>query len=433
MSQTWTQSVSGTYTFPPPGGGTLSEYTITQIVVAGAGGGASILFFESAEYTDSGGNGANISASDFTNTLYTENSLQIYIGGGGTFTKTATNLLASSGSGGGSSSIVGANTGNTILVAGAGGGAGISDDGALSPGGDYEQQGGSPTVGAAGGGGGLNGTGGTGGTGTGEDGIAGSSGNGGAGGSSISNINGSLIVISGGTGNGGGNGGNGVSSFIGVNLYSLSGGGGGGYGGGGSGGADGTGFGAGGGGGGNFINSTYILTSTVQSANNAGTYFTVAGDGYVTITYTINSPPSAICLLPNCDVLLSNFSLKNITEITLADEVIGYLTKRPEKIKKVIKRTHFTNFLEDTNKPYLVEKSAFGPNVPDKDIHLSGHHRIITQTEDNHFVGVQAFKLENCKKVTNNPDEVTYYHILLENQGAGLIVNNLPVEDCIDD
>lgn len=32
-----------------------------------------------------------------------------------------------------------------------------------------------------------------------------------------------------------------------------------------------------------------------------------------------------------------------------------------------------------------------------------------------------------------NPDTVTYYHIVLENKGSGLVVNNLPVEDCIDE
>jgi hypothetical protein len=177
---------------------------------------------------------------------------------------------------------------------------------------------------------------------------------------------------------------------------------------------------------------SYIWQSVSISGNGANALAGYSAGVFGSIQQP-SPPSSAICLLPDCDVLLSNFTLKNITEITLSDEVIGYLSKRPEKIKKVIKRTHFTNFLEDTNKPYLIERSAFGPNVPDKDIHLSGHHRIITQTEDNHFVGVQSFKLDNCKKALNNPDEVTYYHILLENQGAGLIVNNLPVEDCIEE
>ena len=77
--------------------------------------------------------------------------------------------------------------------------------------------------------------------------------------------------------------------------------------------------------------------------------------------------------------------------------------------------------------------NTFGSNSPDKDIHLSGHHRIIVQTENNHFAGVQTFKLGNCKKETNNSDEVDYYHIILENRGVGLIVNNLPVEDCVDE
>ena len=237
--------------------------------------------------------------------------------------------------------------------------------------------------------------------------------------------------LSGGAGYGSGYGGDGS------NIVQYTGGGGGGWGGGGGGGLDTAGGGGGGGGGGSYYNGINFSGTYSQYLNSGGDPTNPSQynglDGYVTITYTVNSPSSAICLLPNCDVLLSNFSLKNITEITLTDEVIGYLTKRPEKIKKIMKRTHFVNFLQDTNKPYLVEKSAFGPNVPDKDIHLSGHHRIITQTEDNHFLGIQAFKLDNCKKVANNPDEVTYYHILLENQGAGLIVNNLPVEDCIDD
>jgi hypothetical protein len=236
-------------------------------------------------------------------------------------------------------------------------------------------------------------------------------------------------VLPGGVGYGGGAGGNGT--------FEGSGGGGGGYGGGGGGGFGGFAGGGGGGGGGSYFNATNFSAVYSEYPNSGGDPLNTNPsrynglDGYVTITYTVNSP--AICLLSDCDVLLSDFTLKNITEITLSDEVIGYLSKRPEKIKKVIKRTHFIDFLEDTNKPYLIERSAFGPNVPDKDIHLSGHHRIITQTEDNHFVGVQSFKLDNCKKALNNPDEVDYYHIILENQGAGLIVNNLPVEDCIEE
>jgi hypothetical protein len=417
-----------------PLSGTLSDYTITQIEIAGAGGGASI-FGGVGGSTNTGGNGARIYASDFENILYTENSLQIYIGRKGTFTEIIPNLIASSGSGGGSSSIVGTNTGTTILVAGAGGGAGVSDNG-MTFGGNYEQQGGSAAPDAIGGGFGFGGFGGSGGYGLGKNGISGNPGTGGSGGSSfVAGANPSLIAatIPGGIGNGFGNGGEGVLYYVtpGSTSPSLTGGGGGGYGGGGGGGADDTAFGAGGGGGGNFINGVYILTTNVQSANNAGTYETTAGDGYVTITYTVNSP--AICLLSDCDVLLSDFTLKNITEITLSDEVIGYLSKRPEKIKKVIKHTHLVNSLEETNKPYLIPMNTFGSNSPDKDIHLSGHHRIIVQTENNHFAGVQTFKLGNCKKETNNSDEVDYYHIILENRGVGLIVNNLPVEDCVDE
>jgi len=136
--------------------------------------------------------------------------------------------------------------------------------------------------------------------------------------------------------------------------------------------------------------------------------------------------------MSDCDILLSNFTTKNITELSVSDEVLGYLSNRAEKIKKILKRTHFIDFLEETNKPYLIKKNAFGPDTPNKDIHLSGHHRIITKMEDNHFVGIQTFQLPNCKKETENSDEVTYYHVLLENKGVGLIVNNLPVEDCVE-
>jgi len=400
-----------------PISGTLVDYTITQIEIAGGGGGAGHTISTNTD----GGGGANIKINDISiggGVAF----LNIYVGTGGHSLLIST----SGGGGGGGSSKIITDTGVILTISGAGGGGGQNT-------GSNGGNGGTP-VGQNGSGNNL------------YTGKGGNNSNGGVAGQYVSGLlpidgsnaylpnpvfggNGGLGIgeneidfATGGTGNGGNSGGSGGG---GVGIGG-GGGGGGGYGGGG-GGSTGDG---GGGGGASFVNPSFSSTIIYSVASNGGNVLNFeGGNGYITITYNLNT---SICLLSDCEVLLSNFTLKNITEITLSDEVFGYFSKRPEKIKKVIKHSHFINFLEDTNKPYLIEKNAFGSNVPDKDIHLSGHHRIIAHSEDNHFVGVQTFKLENCKKEIVNPDEVDYYHIILENKGVGLIVNNLPVEDCIE-
>jgi len=410
-SETYTYTSNGV--FPLSGTG-LSDYTITQIVIAGAGGGVGV---DSAVGPQSyGGNGSLITLS-IINPLITD-SLKIYVGKGGS---SDTNSPPAGGSGGGSSQINDASDTITFAVAGGGGGGGVVFGGGENDGGNgglpKGSNGGGTTGGGFGGGGG--GGGGNGGTPINIE--------GGPGGGTYVNGN----YLSGGAGYGSGYGGDGS------NIVQYTGGGGGGWGGGGGGGLDAVGGGGGGGGGGSYFNATNFSAVYSEYPNSGGDPLNESQynglDGYVTITYTVNNPSQAICLLSDCDVLLSDFTLKNITEITLSDEVIGYLSKHPEKIKKVVKRTHFIDSLEETNKPYLIPMNTFGSNSPDKDIHLSGHHRIIVQTENNHFAGVQTFKLGNCKKETNNSDEVDYYHIILENRGVGLIVNNLPVEDCVDE
>jgi hypothetical protein len=146
----------------------------------------------------------------------------------------------------------------------------------------------------------------------------------------------------------------------------------------------------------------------------------------------------SICLLPDCEVVLSDYTYKNITHLTPDDKILGYFSKQPQKIRKIVRHVHFIDFLEETNKPYLIKKNSFGEDIPDKDIHLSGHHRIILKEDvkemtEEKYVGVQAFKLKNCVKAKKVEDEVVYYHIMLEDKSEGLIVNNLPVESCIDD
>jgi len=423
-----TKSYTEDGVFPPFGEGTLSDYTIVGIEITGGGGGASFYNSAGTLYYNNGGNGAKINLE--LNAKITGDYLNIYVGKGGTYNNSVD--VASGGSGGGSSSIVKDN-GDVLLIAGAGGGAGINNNG-----GDYESN--AEYVNIGNGLKGMSGMGGKGGNNIigGLNGNDGYNGSGGSGGKSYACSTGSgLITIIGGSGNGMGNGGDGGNLNIGGVYYSISGGGGGGYGGGGGGGvASDTGPGGGGGGGGNFINNLFSIFN-ITSANNAGTETNTNTDGSVVIYYTFNpqpppDPSPEHCFLSDCEVLLSNLSTKNITELHITDEVLGYFTNKPEKIKQITKHTHFIDFIKDTNKPYLILKDSFAESVPNKDIHLSGHHRVILKSEENHFVGIQTFKLPNCKKERNNPDEVTYYHIILENRGAGLIVNNLPVEDCVD-
>lgn len=149
------------------------------------------------------------------------------------------------------------------------------------------------------------------------------------------------------------------------------------------------------------------------------------------LVITFDSQWNAICLLSDCDILLSDMTYKNITKLSLHDQVLGYFSQQPQKIKQILRHTHALESLQETNKPYLIKKDVFGQNVPDKDIHISGHHRIILEKEKNNFIGIQTFKLNQGKKAMIEDVFVSYYHILLENQGEGIIVNNLPVEDCL--
>ena len=140
------------------------------------------------------------------------------------------------------------------------------------------------------------------------------------------------------------------------------------------------------------------------------------------------------CLLPNCDVLIDGYTYKNVSEITESDSVIGCFSQKPERIVKVIKQSHLVTTLEETNKPYVIRKSVFGDCIPDKDVHLSGHHRIIMDQGEGFFVGVQTFKLQKdcCVERDVTTDEVEYYHIILENKHEGITVNGLAVESCIN-
>jgi hypothetical protein len=181
----------------------------------------------------------------------------------------------------------------------------------------------------------------------------------------------------------------------------------------------------------NVYSGTSVATSSVQTA-------TLTTNGFVNLVIVFNlaaGSSSGVCLLPDCDVLLSNNVVKNITEVEEKDEVQGYFSQKPQKIKKILKNIHNVDELDCTNVPFVIKKSAFGVNIPNKDIHISGHHRVILKDNEcqNKFVGVQAFKLSECVKDEQSLKTVVYYHIILEDQKEALLVNDLPVESCQQD
>jgi hypothetical protein len=176
---------------------------------------------------------------------------------------------------------------------------------------------------------------------------------------------------------------------------------------------------------GQFIDS--LAWSSVSVSN--GTAIACARGGGV---WLINLLP--ICFLSDCDIVLEDYSTKNISVLEKSDKVLGYFSKQPQSISQILKTKHQIKSLQPTNVPYLIKKSSFSENVPEKDIHLSGHHRIILKTGENNFTGIQTFKLQECVKVNYNnlEEKVEYYHIILENKEESLIANNLPVESCVD-
>jgi hypothetical protein len=142
---------------------------------------------------------------------------------------------------------------------------------------------------------------------------------------------------------------------------------------------------------------------------------------------------SPICLLSDCDVLLYSGEYKNITVLAESNILHGALTKSPQKIKRILKNKVNVVDLQDDNKPFLIARSSVAENVPDKDIHLSGYHRVIQKLEENNYIGVQTFKLPFSKPDLREKESFDYYHIVLETIGEGIIVNNLPVEACLED
>lgn len=153
-------------------------------------------------------------------------------------------------------------------------------------------------------------------------------------------------------------------------------------------------------------------------------------DLVVHMTFAKKNDPT--CFLRDCDILLANYVVKNITELTVYDRVLGYFSNEPQTIVQIYKQTHKLSSLPEDNKPFLIAKDTFGVDSPNKDMHLSGYHKIIIQKEDSNFEGKQTFELDGVQTNMRNDFEVDYYHIVLENKGECIIVNGLPVESCLE-
>jgi hypothetical protein len=99
------------------------------------------------------------------------------------------------------------------------------------------------------------------------------------------------------------------------------------------------------------------------------------------------------------------------------------------------------NDLHTDNFPYKIPKGFFTPDIPEKDVYISGFHRIILtlSSKDKAFdcIGVQTYRLvpkeykltfENEILEITGENEIKYYHIELEDGKGVMIVDGLQVE-----
>ena len=147
--------------------------------------------------------------------------------------------------------------------------------------------------------------------------------------------------------------------------------------------------------------------------------------------------PQYPCLLACSSVLLSDYTYKPISQVTSDDSVLCPFSKQPKKIKRCRCNVVDLKLLDSNNFPYRIPKGFFTPTIPEKDVFISGFHRIIAPSIDNIFDWIQTHRLvPDEHKITNEEDilkitgesEVKYYHIELEGGKGGMFVDGLPVE-----
>ena len=145
------------------------------------------------------------------------------------------------------------------------------------------------------------------------------------------------------------------------------------------------------------------------------------------------------CFLKDTPILMENFTYKPIQDIKEGDYTISCFSQKRVKVKEVIKnKVHFSS-LHINNRPVKIPKNFFCPDIPSRDIYLSGFHRIVFYSKSKNIkVYKQAFKIDGLQenfieteeetlKITGE-DQLFYYHIRLEDPSDCLVVANLAAE-----
>jgi hypothetical protein len=121
---------------------------------------------------------------------------------------------------------------------------------------------------------------------------------------------------------------------------------------------------------------------------------------------------------------------KDVSVLKEGDRVLSSFSKQAKTIKRIIKTCVNKHQIDIRNLPFQIKKNSFANDVPDKDIRISGFHRVILGGQDkSKYTGVQVFKLCPSSAVAFEelPEEMVYYNIELEDVDA-VFCNNLAVE-----
>ena len=149
------------------------------------------------------------------------------------------------------------------------------------------------------------------------------------------------------------------------------------------------------------------------------------------ITDPSENPP---CLLEGCEIMVvdddNKLLYKDVSLLKEGDRVLSSFSKQAKTIKRMISTRVNKHQIDIRNLPFQLKKNAFANDVPDKDIRISGFHRVILGGQDkSKYTGVQVFKLCPSTAVAFDelPEEMVYYNIELEDIDA-VFCNNLAVE-----
>ena len=145
------------------------------------------------------------------------------------------------------------------------------------------------------------------------------------------------------------------------------------------------------------------------------------------------APPAPPCFTSEALVQVSTTKEEiKISELKQKDKILNALSSTNQFL--TVKHVHVHKVdlsqIEPENVLYKIPASHFGENVPNKDLIISGHHRIVFQNkkESNHFHGEQAFKLLGKEFIEQDQGKIFYFNVEVEEGKSVMIVNGLGVE-----